>query len=408
MTLDHNAQAGGPGRRNGFATRAIHVAGPEMLTADPLSPPIYQSSTFAFTQADDYSQALADPGYAYAYTRYRNPTTAVLESALSELEGGTDCIATASGMAAVSTILMTLLSSGDRIVLARELYGGTYSFARSMADRYGVDVAFVDSTDIDAVERALTDRTRVLYIETIANPTITVTDLPVLAALARSRGVTVVVDNTLASPYLCRPIEHGADVVLHSVTKYIGGHSDVIGGALVFADHDLYLRAWKTMILAGGSPDPFAAWLALRGLRTLALRMKRVSSSADALARWLEAHPRVDKVYWPGLDSHPSKALAERLLPLGYGGLLSFDMAGDRDAGRLFTEKTRLARLATSLGGIETLVSHPASTTHRQMDQEALAAAGIGVGMVRVSVGLEDPEDLIADFDQALAVTGAA
>jgi methionine-gamma-lyase len=242
-----------------------------------------------------------------------------------------------------------------------------------------------------------------VYAETIANPTMTVADLPALADVAGSAGVPLVVDNTVASPYLCRPLELGADVVVHSATKYLGGHSDVVGGLALFADPALHQRAWRMVIELGSSADPFAAWLVLRGVKTLAVRMQRQVATAGQLAELLAGHEKVTCVYWPGLPGHPTHAVAGRVLD-GYGALLSFDVAGGRAAGRRFIEATRLARLAPSLGGPETLVSHPASTTHRQLDAAALAAAGIGEGMVRVSVGLEDFADLAADFTDALEV----
>ncbi|MGH9074942.1 MAG: trans-sulfuration enzyme family protein, partial [Acidimicrobiales bacterium] len=394
MTTPSEADGKARGRPLGFATRAVHGSDPGVPDPDPVVPPIYQTSTFAFADAESYTAALGDPEAGYAYTRYRNPTTAALEASVADLEGGAHGLATASGMAAIATVLLSLLGAGDHVVAASELYGGTYSLLTGLCRRLGLEVTFVDSTDPDAVSRSATPRTRAVYVETIANPTMTVADIPALAEAAHGAGAPLVVDNTVASPYLCRPIGHGADVVVHSATKYLAGHSDVVGGLAVFADADRYRVAWHTMVDLGGSPDPFAAWLTLRGLRTLALRMERHCANAGALAQVLSTHPRVSAVHWPGLAGHPSHDLAARLLD-GPGGLLSFDLAGDRRAGRRFTEATRLARLAPSLGGVETLVSHPASTTHRQLDAGALSAAGIGEAMVRVSVGLEDPEDLV-------------
>jgi methionine-gamma-lyase len=272
-----------------------------------------------------------------------------------------------------------------------------------VAARLGIEVSLVDVADLAAVGAALRPRTRAVYAETIANPTMAVADLPALAELAAGAGVPLVVDNTVASPYLCRPIEHGAAVVVHSATKYLGGHSDVVGGLALFADAAQHQRAWQTMIDLGASADPFASWLVLRGVKTLPLRMERHGANAAALATLLAGHPKVARVHWPGLPAHPSHEVACRVLD-GFGGFLAFDLEGGRAAGRRFTEATRLALLAPSLGGPETLVSHPASTTHRQLDAAALAAAGIGPGMVRVSCGLEDADDLIADFTDALEV----
>jgi cystathionine beta-lyase/cystathionine gamma-synthase len=367
-----------------------------------LSVPIYQSSTFSFDDAERFAFALRQPNESFAYSRYRNPTTAALEATIAELEGGRHAVATASGMGAISAVLLSLASrSGDHLVVQRELYGGTVGLLNSVLDRYGVTATYVDATDPSAVKAALRPETRAVYVETIANPTMTVADLPALADVATGAGVALVVDNTVASPYLCRPLEHGATVVLHSATKYLGGHSDVVAGVAVFADAERHTAAWKTMLNLGASPDPFAAWLLLRGVKTLPVRMDRQVANARALAELLEAHPKVGRVYWPGLPSHPSHELGRRLLD-GPGGMLSFDLPAGRSAGRRFIEATRVANLAASLGGVETLVAHPASTTHRQLSADALAAAGIGEGMIRVSVGIEDAADLRADFEQAL------
>jgi cystathionine beta-lyase/cystathionine gamma-synthase len=386
-----------------FATRAIQGVELPPPTERPLSVPIWQTSTFAFEDAEHYAHTLHQPREGYVYTRYENPTTAALEALVADLEGGAEAMATASGMGAISAVLLSLAAAGEHLVLQRALYGGTFSLASGVAARFGIETSFVDAGDPAAVRAALKPTTRAVYVETVANPTMTVADLPALAELAREAGVHLVVDNTVATPYLCRPLEHGASVVVHSATKYLGGHSDVIGGLAVFADAKVHARVWETMIDLGASADPFAAWLVLRGVKTLPLRMRRHGDNAAALAELLTAHPKVARVYWPGLPDHPSHAVAKRVLD-GWSGLLSFDLHGGRQAGRRFIEATRVARLAPSLGGVETLVSHPASTTHRQLDPAALAAAGIGEGMVRVSVGLEDPADLREDFTQALEV----
>jgi cystathionine beta-lyase/cystathionine gamma-synthase len=390
-----------PGR--GFATRAVHGAQAPAPAERPLATPIWQTSTFAFDDADRYAHALRQPREGYVYTRYENPTTAALEATVADLEGAVQGMATASGMGAIATVLLTLAAAGDHLVVQRDLYGGTFSLVTSVAARLGIAATFVDATDLGAVAAAFKPETRALYVETIANPTMAVADLPALAGVARAAGVPLVVDNTVASPYLCRPIGHGAEVVVHSATKYLGGHSDVVGGIALFAGAALYDRAWRTLIDLGASPDPFAAWLVLRGVKTLPLRMERHTGNAGALAGLLAAHPKVERVYWPGLPSHPSHGVAARVLD-GHGGFLSFDLAGGRDAGRRFIEATSVAKLAPSLGGPETLVSHPASTTHRQLDPPALASAGIGEGMVRVSAGLEDADDLLEDFTHALEV----
>ena len=388
---------------DGFATRAIHAGRLPLPAEPPLTAPIWQTSTFVFDDAEHYAHTLHQPREGYVYTRYENPTTAALEATVANLEGAAEGLATASGMGAIATVLLSLAGAGDHVVAQRDLYGGTYSLLAHTAPRFGIEVSFVDAGDPDAVWAALRPTTRAVYAETVANPTMTVADLPALAEAAAGAGLPLVVDNTVASPYLCRPIEHGAAVVVHSATKYLGGHSDVVGGLALFADPERHHAAWRAMIELGASPDPFAAWLVLRGVKTLALRMRAHGANARLLAELLDAHPKVARVHWPGLNSHPTAALAAKLLD-GDPGMLSFDLAGGREAGRRFIEATRVAKLAPSLGTVETLVSHPASTTHRQFAPDALAAAGIGEGMVRVSVGLEDGADLAEDFTHALEV----
>jgi O-acetylhomoserine/O-acetylserine sulfhydrylase-like pyridoxal-dependent enzyme len=388
---------------DGFATRSIHAGRLPLPAEAPLAVPIWQTSTFVFDDAERYAHTLRQPREGYVYTRYENPTTAALEATVANLEGAAEGMAAASGMGAIATVLLSVAGSGDHVVAQRDLYGGSYSLLAHTAPRFGIEVSFVDGADPAAVRAALRPTTRAIYAETIANPTITVADLPALAEVAGQQGVPLVVDNTVASPYLCRPIEHGAAIVVHSATKYLGGHSDVVGGIAVFAQPERHDAAWRTMIELGASPDPFAAWLVLRGVKTLSLRMRAHGANARQLAELLDAHPKVARVYWPGLPGHPTATLAAKLLD-GGPGMLSFDLAGGREAGRRFIEATRMAKLAASLGSVETLVSHPASTTHRQLSPDALAAAGIGEGMVRVSVGLEDGDDLAEDFIRALEV----
>jgi methionine-gamma-lyase len=363
-------------------TRAIHAAVPDLGPSRPVSVPIYQTSTFAFADAAACAKALNDPAAGYAYTRYGNPTTRALENALADLEGGAGAIATSSGMGAINAVLLSRLRPGDHVVAQRCLYGGTFAVFADLAARQGIEVSYISGRDPGELAATLRPSSKLLYLETIANPTAAVSDMPALLAIARAAGLTCVVDNTFATPLLCRPIEHGADIVVHSATKYLGGHDDVTLGII--------------------AADPFAAWLTLRGLKTLALRMDRHCANAAHLASQLVAHPAVAHVYWPGLPSHPDHAVAMTVLS-GFGGMMAFDLAGGRPAGLTFVERLRLAALAPSLGGAETLVLHPASTSHRQLDAAGLRAAGIGEGSIRVSVGLEHPDDLWADFFQALA-----
>ncbi|WP_078891796.1 trans-sulfuration enzyme family protein [Streptomyces sp. NRRL S-350] len=384
-------------------SRIVHPPLGEVAGSRLLGVPLYQSHLFAFDTSDSLSQAFEGPDGAYFYNRYGNPTVRSLEDAVADLEGGTGAVATASGMGAINTVLLALLRAGDHVIAQRSLYGGTVGLLADLAERRGVEVTHVSGDDPAEVEAALRPNTRVLYLETVSNPITRVTDLPALIAVARQAGVVSVVDNTFATPLLCRPIEHGADIVIHSATKYLGGHSDVLVGIAVFADQELHREVWQYSLELGASVDPFAAWLTLRGLQTLALRVRRHCDTTLDLAGRLAAHPAVTAVHYPGLPSHPDHELARRLLPDGHGGVLAFDLAGGREAARAFTESVRLASLAPSLGGVHSLVLHPASTSHRMLSDEELAAAGIGPGTVRMSVGIEHPEDIWADVEQALA-----
>ncbi|MET9438133.1 aminotransferase class I/II-fold pyridoxal phosphate-dependent enzyme [Streptomyces sp. NPDC006551] len=390
-----------------MSTRAVHVVNePPDPGSRPLSVPLVQSSAFAFDSADELAEAMAGPDGRYVYSRRGNPTVRALEKTLAGLEGGDSAIAFASGMGAISGVLLALLRPGDHVVAQRCLYGGTYAVLSDLAERYGIEVSHVSGDDAAEFEAAARHpRTRLLVMETIANPTGQVPDLPGMLAAARGLGITSVVDNSLASPVLCRPLELGADIVVHSTTKYLSGHSDVLGGAAVFADGELRRAVWPRTVELGACADPFAAWLTLRGITTLPLRMREHCANAAVLAERLAARADVSAVHYPWLAGHPSYATARKVLS-GGGGLLSFELAGGREAGRAFIERVRIARLALSLGGVETLVTHPASTSHRELDVDALAAAGIGAGLVRVSVGIEGVEDLWSDFERALGDGG--
>ncbi|KAA2261084.1 aminotransferase class I/II-fold pyridoxal phosphate-dependent enzyme [Solihabitans fulvus] len=383
-------------------TRAVHVAAAELVGCRPLSVPLYQTSSFAFDDPAALAEAMSGPDGAFVYTRRGNPTVRALENTVAALEGGAAALATASGMGAISSVLLSLLRSGDHVIAQRCLYGGTFALFGELAERFGIEVSHVGGQDPDEVRRALRPRSRVLYLETIANPMTQVCDLPALIDVGRAHGLISVVDNSFASPLLCRPLEHGADVVVHSTTKYLGGHSDVLGGVAVFATEEQHLATWSRAVELGASADPFAAWLTIRGLQTLPLRMRAHCANAEFLAHRLAAHPAVRAVHWPGLSDHPDHLVAKRLLA-GYGGVLAFDLAGGRGAGQMFISSVELASLAVSLGGVETLVLHPASTSHRELDEVSLRAAGIGPGTVRVAVGLEHRDDLWRDFEQALA-----
>jgi len=385
----------------GFATRAVHGAPTHPVEQAPSSVPLYQASTWRFDSAEDYADVIGfrRPGYVYG-RGYGNPTVEAFEGVMGDLEGTEAAYGFASGMAAIHAVVTTMVASGERIVASPELYGGAYSLFHSVLPRYGIEVTFVSPHDPEAVGAALPGA-RLFYVETIANPNVTVADLAALAERCRGAGVTAVVDNTFASPYLCNPAGLGFDVVIHSATKYIGGHSDLIGGvACCLAEVRGALR--QTAIDVGGAMQPLDAWLAVRGLITLPLRMRQHSASALVVSEFLEGHPRVERVHYPGLASHPHHEIAARELRSGFGGMLAFEVEGGVDPAVRFCDALELAWVATSLGGHKTLVGHAASTTHRQMDPDARRAAGIGDGLIRVSIGLEDPEDILEDFERAL------
>ena len=391
----------------GFATRAIKAAGRVPAASQPpVNVPIYQTSTFEVGSALELAELLEFARPGHSYTRYSNPTHAALERALAELEGAEACHVTASGMAAVHGVVLSFLRSGDELIIPRAVYGGVVGLARSVLARAGITVTAVDTSDPTAVEAAIGDRTRLVWLETISNPTTAMADIAAISQLAHARGVSVGVDNTFASPYLCNPLALGADAVVHSTTKYIGGHSDLTGGAIL-GSSDVVAAAREIVIDAGGNAAPLEAFLALRGLKTLVLRMIRHSTNALAVAEALEQAPGVDAVRYPGLASHSQHALARRTLRDGMaGGMLALEVSGGRAAGERFLDRLQVAVHATSLGSVETLCSHPASSSHRQLGDAELAEAGLSPGMLRVSIGLEDPEDLIEDLANAAAGAG--
>lgn len=388
----------------GFSTRAIRAASrvPE-APQPPLTVPIYATSTFEVADAQELGDILEYLRPGHAYTRNSNPTHAALEATIAELEGAEAALVTASGMAAIHAAVLSNIRAGDEIVIPRAVYGGTLGLARTILERVGIAHRMVDTTDADAVAAALTDRTRVLWLETISNPTTAMADIATLAERAHARDVVVIVDSTFASPALANPLALGADLVVHSTTKYMGGHSDLMGGALA-GTAERVARAREIVVNAGGNASPWEAFLVLRGLKTLALRMERHSSNALAVATALEGAPGVARVRYPGLASHPQHALAQRTLRDGMaGGMLAIDLEGGRAHGEAFLRRVEVAVHATSLGSVETLVSHPASSSHRQLGDDELAAAGLGPGTVRISIGLEDAEDLVADLVGAAA-----
>jgi methionine-gamma-lyase len=388
----------------GFSTRAIRAASrvPD-APQPPVNVPIYQTSTFEVASAEELAGLLEFRVPGHSYTRYSNPTHAALEAALAELEGAEACVITGSGMAAIHAALAGVLRPGDEVIAGRALYGGTYGILTGLFAKFGVVARFVPLADADAVRAVVTDRTRIIWAETIANPTTDVVDLRALATIAHGAGARLVVDNTFASPYLCNPLALGADLVIHSLTKYVGGHSDLMAGAVI-GSADAMAEVRHVMLGVGGNAQPLEAFLALRGLKTLALRMERHSRTALTLAGALEGRPGIGRLLYPGLPSHPHHATATQELRDGMaGGMLAIDLLGGRAAGERFLQRLRVAVHATSLGSVETLCSHPASSSHRQLGEVELAAAGLTPGLVRVSVGLEDADDLVEDLAAAAA-----
>jgi cystathionine gamma-lyase len=379
-----------------FATRVIHGGQrPDPLTGAVITP-IYATST--------YVQSSPGVHQGYEYSRTRNPTRDALEAALANLEGGAAGFAFASGMAATATVL-ELLDSGSHIIAMNDLYGGTYRLLENVRKRSaGHKVSFVDLSDPQALEAAIRPDTRLVWVETPTNPLLKLVDLSAVAAIARRHSLISVCDNTFATPYIQRPLEHGFDIVVHSTTKYINGHSDAIGGAaIVRADADLEQRIGYLQNSAGGVAGPFDAFLTLRGIKTLALRMERHCANALEIAALLEKHPKVEHVYYPGLASHRQHALARRQMSGGYGGIVTVVLRGGLEAARRTLERCHLFALAESLGGVESLIEHPAIMTHASLPAAMRASLGIGDGLIRLSVGVEDVNDLIAELRQALA-----
>ncbi|MBV2135038.1 PLP-dependent aspartate aminotransferase family protein [Pseudomonas sp. MAP12] len=387
----------------GFATRAVHSGNDvdRHMVTHAKTLPIYQTSVFVYESLAQVDDFLAGNPDNFMYTRIGNPNPAALEALIRDLEGGEDALFCASGMAAISAALQGVLSAGDHLIASRELYGTTQSLIEKELGRFGIASTLVDIGDLAAVEAAITPQTRLIYTETASNPLVRVSDIPALAALARRRGLKLVVDNTFLSPALYRPLADGADLVLHSTTKYLNGHSDATGGILA-GDTEWVAQARRFQINAGGSASPFEAWLTFRGAKTLALRMQAHSRNAQALAEALEAHPKVARVYYPGLASHPDHALAQRLFRNGNSGMLSFTLKGGLAEVDRLIQSLELAVFAPSLAGVATSISHPGKTSHRALAPETLASLDIHDGTVRVSVGIEEAADIVADFMQAL------
>ncbi|PIE90733.1 MAG: methionine gamma-lyase [Acidobacteria bacterium] len=381
-------------------TTCVH-AGLEENEHLAVAPPIYQTSTFKFNNAEHGASLFAGKEKGYIYSRLLNPTVEALENAVAELEGGYKGIGTGSGMAAISTLFMSFVKAGDHVVCSESVYGPTTTLLKNILKDFGVEATFVDTSDLNAVEAAIQDNTKMIYVETPGNPTLVISDLSEISKLAKKAGARLAVDNTFCSPILQRPLSLGADLVIHSMTKYLNGHADVVAGMIVVSNEEDYKTCRNIMNHHGGTIPPFEAFLVMRGIRTLAIRVERTCQNARKVADFLENHPDVEWVRFPGLKSHPQHEIALKQMS-DFGGMISFSLKGGLEAGKKMMEAVQIAQLAVSLGGVETLIQHPASMTHASMPRELRQQAGITDGLVRYSVGIENIEDLIADLKQAL------
>jgi methionine-gamma-lyase len=386
--------------KQGIGTRAIH-AGQEIDYTGSVAPPIYQTSTFAFDSAEQGAARFSGAEEGYIYTRLGNPTIRMLEDNVAALEGGARSLACASGMAAVNVLYFGLLGQGAHMVASDALYGPSRTVMETQWSRFGVEASFVNTADLGEVRAAMRDNTKLVFMETPTNPNLKVSDIRACAEIAHERGALLAVDNTFMSPILQRPFEHGADIVMHSVTKFLNGHSDVVGGIVVTRDEDMYNRLRPVWQNLGGTMDPHQSWLVLRGIKTLKMRVLTAQRNAQQVAEYLQAHGKVEWVAFPGLPGFPG-AMPHFRQASGPGSLISFELKGGIEAGRRLLGAVKLMVLAVSLGGVETLIQHPASMTHASMSAEARHNAGIGDGLVRLSVGCEDVGDLLADLEQAL------
>lgn len=390
------------GEGKGRHSKAIHGGHNAADHRGAVSVPIYQTSTFAFPSAEEGAARFAGQSRGLIYTRLGNPTVAALEECVAALEGGCGAVSAATGMGAVSTVLLTLLGAGAHMVGTHPLYGPSRGLADRHFSRFGVASSWVGAPDLDGVRAAMRPETKLVYVETPANPTLDLVDLSGAAEIAHRAGVPLVVDNTFAGPHLQRPLEHGADIVLHSMTKSLNGHADVVAGIVVAKEPAMLARLRETAMSFGMTMDPHQAWLVLRGIRTLGMRIERSQENARALAAWLEGHPAIEWLRYPGLPSHPQFELAQRQMD-GPGSMIAFELKGGVEAGRRVMNAVKLVTLAVSLGGVESLIEHPASMTHKGVPAEEQLRQGITPGLVRLSVGCEDLADLRADLEQALA-----
>lgn len=386
-----------------FDTLAIHAGNEPFNPKNALNPPIYMTSTFQFADLDAAEDAFSFKTDDYVYTRGNNPTLRVLEEKMAVLEEGAASVAFASGMAAISTTLFSLLKPGDTVITHRTIYGSSYNVITKVLPKYGIQYKMLDLRQTDRLMEEIDEYTKVIYFETPANPNLEILDITEISRIAHEKGLKVVVDNTFATPYLQRPLTLGADVVVHSATKYISGHGDVIAGIAVAKDPD-YVQSLKFEYMSefGGVMSPFNAWLLLRGLKTLGLRMRQHQTNTQAVALYLLEHPKVEKVIYPGLPEFEGHEIAKKQMN-GFGGMLSFEVTGGLELSKRVVNNMNLAKLAVSLGDVETLVEHPAAMTHRGYPKEALEQFGFTESLIRLSIGLEDSADIIADLEQALA-----
>ncbi len=389
-------------KNSGFDTKLIH-AGDFKDEFGSAVTPIYQTSTFAFKNAQHGADLFAGKEKGYIYTRIGNPTINTLEDKLAQLENGFRGVALASGMAAVSTLYAALLKTGDHMVSTGAVYGPSRAVMESIFADFGVESTYTDTSIMENIEKAIKPNTKLLYLETPANPTIQLTDIKAACEIAKKHNILVCVDNTFSSPVLQKPLDLGADIVLHSLTKFINGHADIVGGALIAKDADVYAKLRKAMTFMGGNMDPHQAYLVIRGVKTLSLRVERAQESAMKVAEYLENHPKIEWIKYPGLKSFAQHELAKQQMT-GFGSMISFGVKGGLKAGKVVMDNVHLAKLAVSLGGVESLIQHPASMTHAGLSKEDRLSAGITDELVRYAVGIENVEDIIFDLDQALAM----
>ncbi len=382
-------------------TKCVH-AGIGEYEFRPVVPPIYQTSTFGFASAEEGAMLFEGKKKGYIYTRMFNPTIEAMENAIAELEGGYKALGCASGMAAVNTVFTSTVKAGDHVVCSSAVYGPTTTILKTIMANFGIETTFVDSTDVKNVKNAMRGNTKLVFIETPSNPTLVISDLAEISKIAHEGNAKMAVDNTFMSPILQQPISLGVDIVMHSMTKFLNGHADVVGGVIVVKDEETYQHFRKILNQLGGVIDPFNAFLVHRGLKTLAIRMQKHCENAMKIAVFLEKHPAIEWIMYPGLKSHPQYELGLKQQK-GHGGMITFELKGGFEAGRILMNSVKLCALAVSLGGVETLIEHPASMTHYSMGPDGRAAACITEGLVRLSVGIENADDIIEDLNLALA-----